>query len=182
MTIFLIILAIAVAILAVMTKLRGQSAASGNIHSKPILTDNEREFFHRLQRALPDFHIFPQVAANAILQVKQSDSKKHYHSMRNRFAQKHMDFVVCELESLAIKAIIELDDRTHTPANDKKRDALFEAAGYRVIRFHSKRKPSEAEIVARVIVSEIPPAFPASIQDEPVFLQTELPAKPETKW
>jgi hypothetical protein len=34
---------------------------------KPLMTDNEREFFHRLERALPDHHVFPQVAFAAFL-------------------------------------------------------------------------------------------------------------------
>jgi hypothetical protein len=30
------------------------------IRSKPLLTPNETEFFHRLQRALPAYHVFPR--------------------------------------------------------------------------------------------------------------------------
>jgi hypothetical protein len=37
------------------------------LRRKPLLTANESEFFHRLQRALPGFHVFPQVSFTAFL-------------------------------------------------------------------------------------------------------------------
>jgi hypothetical protein len=37
------------------------------IRSKPLLTGNETEFFHRLQRALPAYQVFPQVSFGAPL-------------------------------------------------------------------------------------------------------------------
>ena len=36
------------------------------LRRKPLLTANEAEFFHRLQRALPGFHVFPQVSFAAL--------------------------------------------------------------------------------------------------------------------
>ena len=116
--------------------------------SRPILSENELEFFHRLSRALPDYHVFPQVAANALLRVEADKRSKIYHATRNRFAQKHVDFVVCERSSLRVLAIIELDDRTHTKMKDDARDAMFEQAGYVTHRFASRRKPSEEDIAA----------------------------------
>lgn len=132
------------------------------IEEKIILTDNEREFFFRLKRALPDFHIFPQVAASAILQVSSAVSKSEHYSLFGTFSQKRVDYVVCEQESLAVIAIIELDDRTHDAKKDQKRDALFKEAGYQVIRFESRRKPSEkqvADFFARLVgLPTFPPA------------------------
>lgn len=118
------------------------------IQGRPILTDNECEFFHRLQRALPEYHIFPQVAANALLEVAPDVPRQRYHAVRNRFAQKHVDFVICERETLAVKAIVELDDKTHVAEKDSARDELLGRGGYRVLRFQSRKKPSEAEIAA----------------------------------
>jgi very-short-patch-repair endonuclease len=53
-----------------------------------------------------------------------------------------------------VVAIIELDDRTHSPERDKERDALLETAGYRVLRFQSKQKPSIDEISALFFVQK----------------------------
>lgn len=45
---------------------------------------------------------------------------------------------------------MELDDKTHNNDRDAKRDAMLEQAGYRVIRWQSKSKPSLEEIKQKV--------------------------------
>jgi len=158
-----------------------------NVEEKPILTDNEREFFYRLQRALPDFHVFPEVAASAILQVSPTASKRDHYSLFGRFSQKRVDYVICERDSLAVIAIIELDDRTHDAKKDQKRDALFAEAGYQVIRFDSRRKPSEKQITdyfGRLVgLPALPPLpellIPEALEEEepsfqPVNVEAEI--------
>ena len=119
------------------------------IEAKPILTPNEQEFFHRLRRALPNHHIFPQVGLNALLQVTKGTPKQSFYKSLNRFNSKTADFVVCESDTLKVLAIIELDDKTHKHKRQKdaERDAMLQTSGYRTIRFESTRKPLEAEIV-----------------------------------
>jgi hypothetical protein len=126
------------------------------------MTANELEFFHRLERALPGYHVFPQIAFAAFLTHDSDMAGKARMALRNRFDRKMADFVVCERESLAIVALIELDDRTHRASDDQQRDELTRAAGYRTIRFRSKQKPTEAEI-ARILrpESELPAGGPA---------------------
>src|SRR5579863_7227537 len=118
------------------------------IHAKPLLTGNEAEFFHRLQRALPAYQVFPQVAFAAILSDDGQLSGNARWSVRGKFDRKIADFVICERGNLKIAALIELDDRTHNASSDRQRDAITKAAGYRTFRFESKRKPSEKEIAA----------------------------------
>ncbi len=67
---------------------------------------------------------------------------------RGFFSQKIADFVVCEPQTMKVLAVVELDDRTHNAERDAKRDTMLLSAGYRTLRFPSKRKPSEAEIAA----------------------------------
>lgn len=128
-------------------KIKSFSNSSDSFYKqKPILTPNEFEFFGRLVQALPDYHIFPQVALGALLQptVNPSD-KKGYYKIRGTFAQKIADFVVCNKE-LKVIAIIELDDKTHNQDKDGKRDAMLAQANYKVIRWNSKSKPTVDEI------------------------------------
>lgn len=123
------------------------------IRAKPILTKTEREFFNRLLNALPDYHVFPQVAFGAILKTTKA---------RGRFSQKITDFVVCDKDTLEILAIIELDDKTHNLQKDKARDAMLNAAGYRTIRFQCWRNPSEEEIASHF-------EMPDPVSTEPQF-------------
>jgi len=153
-----------------------------NVEEKPILTDNEREFFYRLQRALPDFHVFPQVAASAILQVSPTASRSDHYSLFGTFAQKRVDYVICERDSLAVIALIELDDRSHDSSKDKKRDALFSEAGYQVIRFDSRRKPSKKQIedyFARLVgLPVLPPMPELRIPETPKTEESSFVAPP----
>jgi hypothetical protein len=160
-----LVVVVALVLLALKLSITKAPATASGIVERPILSANELEFFHRLTRALPNHHIFPQVAANALLRVDDAVNRKRYHAVRNRFAQKHVDFTVCEKESLRVVALIELDDRTHRAEKDKARDALFGQAGYFTHRFESRRKPSEQEIAALFYSAP----EPAIMQDEEKF-------------
>jgi len=117
--------------------------------SRRLLTDNEREFFARLVGALPDHYVFPQVSLGALLQPDTSGRKNEFHRTRNTFSQKIADYVICNRE-LKVLAIVELDDRTHSSERDGKRDAMLKQAGYTVIRWNSRNKPTGGEIRERL--------------------------------
>ena len=154
----------------VLGKLAGEKSGSASDYkAKPLLTENEKEFYQRLKRALPDHEVFPQVAMGAVLAPSVDRSNRRYHQIRGTFSQKIIDFLICDA-SLKVVAVIELDDRTHNAARDEKRDAMLHCANYRVVRWHSKKKPSEDEIRARITgvkpqtaaVSPYPAALPVA--------------------
>ncbi len=117
-------------------------------HLRPrrILSANETEFFYRLCRSLPKYHVFAQVSFSALITVDGRLSERQRFDVRRRFGWKYADFVVCQRGSLYVLAVIELDDRTHQASADRQRDATLAAAGYRIIRFQSKHKPTEEQI------------------------------------
>lgn len=114
--------------------------------AKPLLTANELGFYAVLRDALAEYAVFPQVAMNAFIRPGAGLSAKEYAATRGTFAQKHVDFLVCDPDSLAVLAIVELDDQTHSAEKDAARDCITAAAGYKTLRFHSRNKPGAAEI------------------------------------
>ncbi len=118
-----------------------------HIQRKPVLTNNEKEFFYRLKRALPQMHVFPQVAFAAFLTDDGRLSTNARWSVRAKFDRKIADFIICDLD-FRVLALVELDDRTHVARADRQRDAITKAAGYQTIRYQSKSKPTESEIAA----------------------------------
>lgn len=116
------------------------------IHPKPLLTSNEAEFFRRLQRALPAYLVLPQVSFAALITDDGKLSSNARWSIRAHFDRKIADFVICDRQTLNVVALVELDDRTHAASADRQRDAITNAAGYKTIRFQSRRKPTEKEI------------------------------------
>lgn len=110
-----------------------------------LLTKNEEEFFGRLEKALPDHYIFPQVAFRAFLEPAAKPGSKANLRQRGRIGAKHCDFLICN-RKLDILAIIELDDRTHVAEKDRARDEMTGSAGYLTIRYESRCRPAIAEI------------------------------------
>jgi hypothetical protein len=152
-TMFLAIVILVIAIIVIIAFIfkNKQPIKKKMYKASPLMTDNEFEFFNRLVKALPDYYIFPQVSFGAILD-SIGDTPQEKQRIRFTFSQKRADYVVYN-DNKQIVAIIELDDRTHNVQNDAKRDAMLNEAGYRVIRFQSKQKPSVSEI-AKIIYSK----------------------------
>lgn len=162
---FVVFVIVIIAVFLVLMRVMAQRSQGAQEYlKKPILTDNEKEFFGRLIEALPDFYVFPQVAMGAILQpaVTRQD-KRNYYRIRGTFSQKMVDFVVCDA-ALNIVALIELDDRMHSSEKDGKRDAMTSQAGYATLRFNSKKKPTVAEIAKAVEGTKSPATNPALAQ------------------
>jgi Protein of unknown function (DUF2726) len=145
---FLVAACALVAIAVTATFLGERKPWLSRIKRKPLLTENEKAFFLRLQRALPGFHVFPQVSFAAFLTVDGRVLQQEGWAIRAKFNRKIVDFVVCARGTLEVIALIELDDRAHSASAIRKRDEITQAAGYRTLRFPSKQKPTESEIAA----------------------------------
>ena len=142
-----LLVVIAFLVFAMRQMQEGPSPGRHLYKSKPLLSANEKEFFNRLTLALPDCHVLTQVAFGALLQPAGMNRKEHYGT-RGTFSQKIADYVICNKEMFVL-AVVELDDRTHQKDKDAKRDAMLEQAGYKVIRWSSKRKPTAEQIRER---------------------------------
>lgn len=114
---------------------------------KTLLTANEVDFYHRLTRALgPRWVVLPQVSMGALMDTTLLPAHPDYWRVRQSFAAKICDFVVCDPKSLKPQLIVELDDRMHDFSRDKTRDGLVAKAGYRTVRFWSRAKPDDATL------------------------------------
>ena len=120
------------------------------VHAKELLTANETEFYGRLQEAAKPLGltVVTQVAMGALLDTSLPKESPFYWEVRKLFSQKIIDFVVFRKEQgkVRVLAVIELDDRTHDPEKDRKRDALMAKAGFRTIRWDSRSKPDVGAI------------------------------------
>ena len=90
-----------------------------------LFTPAERSFLGVLDQASAGrYRVFGKVrVADAVLPVKGLD-KSTWTSVFNRIKAKHFDFVLCDPQSLNIKAVIELNDKSHTGSRRIERDEL----------------------------------------------------------
>lgn len=146
------LLVVGAAVLVVVLFLIFQIGGGGHkFLSKPLLTENEIEFFGRLKKALPGYEVFPQVALKAFIKPGASSGSKQFWAELAKIGSKHCDFLVCAPSTYEVIAIIELDDRSHDSKKDAERDAMTRAAGFKTLRFESRRKPRPEEIHAAVM-------------------------------
>ena len=117
---------------------------------RAFLTENEKEFMQRLEEAFPEHRIMAQVSMGALMSPDVRGGSPEYLSIRGRFAQKVVDFLILD-EALEVVALVELDDRTHSQEKDAARDAMTAAAGYVTIRYLIREKPEPKEIRAELL-------------------------------
>jgi hypothetical protein len=116
---------------------------------RAFLTENEKEFLVRLEEAFPEHRVMAQVSMGALMAPDVDGGTPEYLSIRSRFAQKVVDFVVLD-DALEVVALVELDDRTHRLDKDAVRDAMTAAAGYVTLRYQSREKPAPRAIRAQL--------------------------------
>lgn len=110
--------------------------------AKSLMTSRERAMLHALEQVLPMYRLHAQVAMGAILQAPRRLGQPVRHSDRNAVSQKIVDFVVEDPTTGRIVALIELDDRSHDPERDRRRDAMTSGAGYTTIRIPASARPT----------------------------------------
>ena len=118
-----------------------------------IVTSGERQFYRRLVEAIDnDWLVFAKVRIADVLSVKSGTKKRM--SWQNKINQKHVDFVLCDKETLKFVMAIELDDRSHERPDRIKRDifvnAAFESAKLPLLRIKTAKDYEPSEIRERV--------------------------------
>lgn len=125
-----------------------------NFRKKNVLTGGEREFFHRLRKALPECVVCPQVAVSALLEPIGIGAARK--AGLDRIRGQKVGYAIFD-DDMRLIAIVELDHSSRTSRRELARDTYFAKAGIRTVRFSAKRLPSEAKIKASVFSREALP-------------------------
>lgn len=89
----------------------------------------ERSFYGVLKQALGgEYRIFGKVRLGDLVEPAKGLTKSQSTTARNRLNQKHVDFVLCRPATLAVVAVIELDDATHGRKDRSDRDDFVDKA------------------------------------------------------
>lgn len=114
--------------------------------ARRLQTAREEDFFRRLLRAVPEGHVFPQVAVNALLDTQGASLGARLRAWR--VARERVDWVVCD-EDLRIVCVVELAEPAHALESPvplshhgnherfKARHQLLSAAGIRCLRWQT---------------------------------------------
>ena len=137
-----------------------------NFKYKPggnLFSEAERHFFLVLKQILSDeYEIFAKVRIADILTPDHALSRRNWNSAFYKISSKHFDYVLCDKETLAVVAVIELDDSSHNQSKTRSRDIFVEkaceTAGLKLVRFPCRSNYHLESVRSKVITSLNPTA------------------------
>lgn len=137
-------------------RLQARPVGSFGFERKTLLTGNEIDFLHRLERALAGttFRVLPQVSMGAVMNTTLTPAHPSYWDVRATFSSKIIDFVICDDRNFRPLLVVELDDRMHDFDKDRTRDTLLAKSGLRTVRFWSRKKPS-VEVLKEYLIKHL---------------------------
>lgn len=117
----------------------------GKYASKELLTEHELKFYQQLKP------ISDKLNLSIITKVRMADlvkptanyykERSEYMSYFGKIKSKHVDFALCDPETLAVKLLIELDDKSHESKHSIKRDdfvgMIYRDTGYKLVRIYN---------------------------------------------
>jgi len=86
----------------------------------------ERSFLGVLEQAVSDeYRVFGKVRVADVASVKVMKNLAVWQRAFNRISSKHFDFLLCAKDDLAIKAVVELNDKSHGSRKRQERDEFL---------------------------------------------------------
>ncbi len=147
--------------LALVAKLLGVSPKERD--SKPLpygkrdhfLSAAEISFYHVLRNTLgDDLQLLCKVRMGDLFYVKRPNENR---PARNRIDRKHIDFVICQSDTMEPLLGIELDDKSHQRPDRAKRDsfvdAVFKVAGLPILHIKAARGYKPEELAEKVMTA-----------------------------
>lgn len=114
-----------------------------------LLSPAEVTFLRSLHLAVrEDWLVFSMVRLADIIKVRQKTRKTSF--WQGRIQNKHLDFVLCDYETLEVKLAIELEDEATSRPENTQRDRFLntalQAAGLPLMRVRAEAKYETAAI------------------------------------
>lgn len=114
-----------------------------------LLSPAERSFFGVLEQTVGAEHrLFAKVRIADIIEVRKGTDSWQRHF--NRISAKHIDFLLCDTDSLRPILAIELDDSSHQRGKRIERDSFVDealaAAGLRLLRVKARAAYNVEEV------------------------------------
>ena len=140
---WLIFLTAIIASLFLVSKGSSYGTVSRYKKKETLFTPAERSFLGILDQAVSDkYSIFGKVRVADVLSPAKGMSRKNWQVAFNKISSKHFDYILCDKDTLAVVAVIELDDKSHSSKKAVARDRLLESAcdsaSLKLIRFAAK--------------------------------------------
>jgi hypothetical protein len=183
------LLAVLAAVAAFLKK--GQPGASKDVTydaRRELFSPAERSFLGVLEQALEErFRVMGKVRLGDLVQPAKGFSRSQRTGAWNRINQKHIDFVLCQPDTLAVAGVVELDDASHRRKDRSARDDFIDkalaSAGIPIVHFAARRAYAAQEIkdgLAGMLLAEQAPAVSSGLAVGPKKEQVPVAASEES--
>ena len=138
---------------------KGRGAGHRFESLKALMSPGELKFFRALEEAVgSDYRVFSKVRLADIVQPAKTDNRSAWYSAFGVIKSKHVDFVVCDPDTLEFRLVVELDDKSHDRSDraerDQKVDDILAQANIPILHFPAKATYSTEEIRGRIFGGE----------------------------
>ncbi|MBX3425976.1 MAG: DUF2726 domain-containing protein [Pirellulales bacterium] len=148
-----------------------------------FLTPAELSFYHVLEGVVRGVAVVcPKVRLADVVFVKAQDGKLNH---QNRIDRQHLDFVLCDPQTMRPRCVVELDDTSHAGKRQQERDGkknnVLAAAGLPLVRIAAQRQYRTAELAAQLRSYLVPtPEMSSSPAAPPVLPSQRAPSVAES--
>ena len=115
----LLIGAVLLFIVLALQNVRPGGTAKLPVEAKPLMSATERQIIALLEEALPQARVHAKVAMGAIVKTRAGLSQRQRMSVRGRFSQKIVDFVLEDRASGRILALVEHGNGARKAASER---------------------------------------------------------------
>ena len=154
--VFVLLMAAALQVVAALKKKKG---TGGRAHlferQAALMSPGELKFFRALDAAVgANYRLFSKVRLGDVVKPKPGTDRSAWSSAFGVIKSKHVDFVACDPNDMAIQFVVELDDKSHQKADrverDMKVDDALAQAGIPIFHFPAKASYSVQDIQAKI--------------------------------
>jgi very-short-patch-repair endonuclease len=152
----IVVVAIIVALLIALKLVQAQPGKiAGYENSRNLFTPAERLFLRVLEQALDSrYRVFGKVCLGDLIKPPNALAADKLTTALNRINQKHVDFVVCTANELALVGVLELEDQSHgcedRAGRDEFVDQALAMAGIPLLRFPADKGYAVQDVRARL--------------------------------
>lgn len=196
----LLLVMVVVAVLVSLLKVQQAGPAKEMTYEarKDFFSPAERSFFGVLEWAVAGkYRVLGKVRLGDLIQPAKGYTRSQRTVAWNRINQKHVDFVLCQPDTLAPVGAVELDDASHRQEERSERDDFVDralkTAGIPIVRFAARKSYAVVEVKAQLQAvlplkeeAHAPDEFSLTAQAEDESLNAafdaeEMPEEKETK-
>lgn len=140
-----------------------------------LFTAAERSFLGVLDQAIAGrYRVFGKVRIADVIEPAKGLDRSTWTRVFNRIKAKHFDFVLCDPQTLKVKAVVELNDKSHSTSRQIERDEIVGRAcadAGLALRMVKARRTYSLEAV-RQVVDEIEVELRVESDRKPVISES----------